>query len=459
MYFYRAAYVAKIKDSLSQPGNIPHRPSMIGIHQGDDFNFVLQTMQDMGATVLGLDQRFQQNVVLKGAPDMFGLSDAQIAKVPPYVQYLKCNGQIETGDPGCKDHKFNLTMCEKRKAMTSWHPGWKYHALVGNELAMTVLEVVEDALQNMIAAQPAAFETMEQLQTRLQSQLQALNQEEQADYSKLLDSPLPEDFGPHLEKWWGEEDARNHLKDMDIELFYKNPVFCHTAVLPAEIRFQGLLTENFTHTTNDIYDQTYEMAVMLPKIQEVENPGRRSNAEPKPYRDPRPEKADLMVLAGAPGEYQDCEDYLNLDKKDFFYISSAQDGWRSLTLPNDSEKQFYTEFDTNNQKGWILACLSRCDWGKCAEGDLQPYFGYRRPKARKDKPAPTEAEIKAMGTIEMEINGQKVTEASNMHSCYALKNSKGHVWQPNSNGQYEIRAKITNAEKYAYLRFSSFVVL
>ena len=50
MYFYRAARIAKLKDSLSQPGNIPHRPSLLGIHQGDDYNQVLQTFQEMGAT-------------------------------------------------------------------------------------------------------------------------------------------------------------------------------------------------------------------------------------------------------------------------------------------------------------------------------------------------------------------------------------------------------------------------
>jgi hypothetical protein len=50
MYFYRAARMAKLRDSLSQPENIPHRPSLLGIHQGDDYNQVLQTFQEMGAT-------------------------------------------------------------------------------------------------------------------------------------------------------------------------------------------------------------------------------------------------------------------------------------------------------------------------------------------------------------------------------------------------------------------------
>ena len=56
---------------------------------------------------------------MEAAPDMFGMSDAQIEKVPPYVQYLKCEEKVESGDPGCKDNKFNLTMCEKVRTIST----------------------------------------------------------------------------------------------------------------------------------------------------------------------------------------------------------------------------------------------------------------------------------------------------------------------------------------------------
>ena len=324
---------------------------------------------------------------------------------------------------------------------------------------MTVLAAIEDALVNMAEAQPqGGTESTEELQSRLQTQLNSLNQEEEKDYNNLLDSPIPKILEPHIERWWLEKDVITHLKDLEMESFFKDPIFCHTAILPAEIRFKGLLTENSTHTTDSIYDQTYEKAVMLNDIQSLENPGRRDDSEPVAYVDPRPEKAEQFVLGGLDGEYQDCEEHLNLDKKDFFYISSRSD-WRTLTLPNDAEKEYYTEYDAKNQKGYILACLAKCDWGKCPAGDIQPYFGYLRPEPRKGQQGLSEAEIKAMGKIEMVINGEKVTEASNMHSCYALKNKKGHVWQPNENGQYEIRGRISGTNDYSYLRFSSFVFL
>ena len=44
MYAYQAAKVSRLQE-LSQPGNIPHRPALVGIHLSPPRNTVLHEMQ------------------------------------------------------------------------------------------------------------------------------------------------------------------------------------------------------------------------------------------------------------------------------------------------------------------------------------------------------------------------------------------------------------------------------
>lgn len=46
LYAYRTARLSQLQDQFSQPGNIRHRPSLISLHQNDDNNVVLDTMQN-----------------------------------------------------------------------------------------------------------------------------------------------------------------------------------------------------------------------------------------------------------------------------------------------------------------------------------------------------------------------------------------------------------------------------
>jgi len=55
-------------------------------------------MQELGMTTLGMDKTFMEKYIYKAIPDMFGKKDAEIAKTPPFVQYLKCEDKIEKGD-------------------------------------------------------------------------------------------------------------------------------------------------------------------------------------------------------------------------------------------------------------------------------------------------------------------------------------------------------------------------
>lgn len=123
LYAYKAAGISKATNSFSQPGKVAYRPALIALHQGNDKNLCIDEMQKLGMTTLGFDNDYMHNVIEAALPDMFGMTDQQIENLPPWVRYLKCGGGIEVGDPGCKDNKFNNTICDVRKARVSWHPG------------------------------------------------------------------------------------------------------------------------------------------------------------------------------------------------------------------------------------------------------------------------------------------------------------------------------------------------
>jgi hypothetical protein len=170
-------------------------------------------------------------------------------------------------------------------------------------------------------------------------------------------------------------------------------------------------------------------------------------------------------LAGLDREREEwCEDLTAMDMKDYWFVSSRE-GWKTLTIPNNSEQQYYKEFDFHNHKGWIFVCICRCDWGKCAEGDMAKQFGWWWDP---NKEKPSEEELKAMGHIEMEVNGVRVTEASDLHLCTALMHDDPdpnlrHIWKPNAEGKYEFRVRIADTDptrrQFSYLRISSFIFL
>jgi hypothetical protein len=238
----------------------------------------------------------------------------------------------------------------------SWHPGFKYQALVGNLMAITILDAVEDALLGL-GDLGATGDDIEEAKMLMSKKLGDLDRAERMDYEKIFSEPFPEEIKLHLGRWWSEQ-QKEHLTDFDLESFFKDQSFCHTAVLPAEIRFKGLLTENLT-TAGTILDQSYDTGVSWSDITSAESPNKRTAREPAPYKDPLHEEKDgKMRLIQDDGQRQNCEEHLNLDYKDWFHAGSVAD-WQTLVLPNDLEKRYYNEFDAKNSKGYILACLSR----------------------------------------------------------------------------------------------------
>jgi hypothetical protein len=197
-------------------------------------------------TVLGYDEAHAKTV-LATFPDMFGMTREQIATLPPYIQYFKCEGKTEAGEPGCDANKFNNTLCAQRNGKTtSWYPGWKYHALVGHMMAFTILQVITDSLEGLIQSEPKQPEATPEKLARVAVQLQQLDAAEQADYENIFTTPVPDSILQHFDgALWTrghKEERKDAMKHMPLEMFIKEATFCHTAMLPAEIRYNGLLT-------------------------------------------------------------------------------------------------------------------------------------------------------------------------------------------------------------------------
>ena len=83
---------------------------------------------------------------------------------------------------------------------------------------------------------------------------------------------------------------------------------------------------------------------------------------------------------------------------------------------------------------------------------------YKESGAQK-KNSLSETDRAKYGQLEITINGEKVTEASDMNTCYALKNHNGHIWRPNANGKFDIQIQIKDATDYSFVRISSFILL
>lgn len=450
LYAYRTARLSQ-QDTYSQPGNIKHRPSLIGLHHNDDVTELLHIMQGLGMTVLGMDRPLKSTVE-KSFPDMFGMSDAEIQALPPMVKYMRCQEKIEAGEPGCQDNKYNDIACPKRRAKASWHPGLKYHALIGHLLAHTVLEVFDQALEQMVNAEPPG-ETLEAKKARIEQKLRELDAAEQASYDNIFNSPIHPKVLNWFEQYqWKGDNKERHKAEMSsfpLQWLIRQPVMCHTAMLPAEIRYKGILTENFDKV-GTVLDGNYEKALFQHDvIAAMENPPQAAQRQAAEYKYDTPGKEGLMLLAAKDDERdRDCELMTNADNKDFFYVSSAED-WRHLVLPNDAEKAYYTEF--NEPKGYIFFCMAKCDWGNCPQGDIRKQV----MEFSKDP---------EYGGITIEINLVKVTSQNCMNSCCAVKHdhpepNKQFIWQPNAEGKYDIRAKIDPGNKYGYARFSSFILL
>ena len=406
-YFKKLFYANRI-------GMNRNKPAIVDLNiAGRQFNNRLEQIkivEDQGLTAMYMNPEKWQDLE-KGIPDMFGMSEDQMSKIAPYARDLKCKGILEKGDPTCGDKKFNKAICPLREGMTSWHPGWRVHAAYGTIMGLFLSDMLIDAIKEL------GLEPYDSAK-----KLGSLIAEEEAEYSTFYVSQ-PQITGASVGDFFEFEDEV--LVNVIARMFRKTRIICHTALLPAEIRYLGILTE-----TDMVGTHGYEKGVS------------QMQADSDVASESEKHKRQMRLTFDTSTRQANCPVDVKWDYKDFFY-TTQNDGWTSLTVPNKAEMEYYIGEGAYEPEGVIVLCFVKCDWGKCPEGEMQTN------------------EI-VDGQLKLEVNGVMVTNVTKLEECGILQHSTGdYHFKPNSEGQFELRVLIGTAEKEGkvpFTRITSIVV-
>jgi hypothetical protein len=273
------------------------------------------------------------------------------------------------------------------------HHHRKSHAVTGNLLALFMIEVLEGAIYELVTTKDSIDDVWKRVRAEDNNDRKIFAN---ANIPDMLDPSLPFDLNPDLKK----------------EIIFGKTAMCHTGILPAEIRHLGLLS--VTSRKKGFYD--FEPAMLRSVADSQENP------------------TDEMRLVMDDNSRQVCDEILEMDYKDYFYLSQKE-GKKKLALPNMREKKYYKS--TRQLEGIIMLCFGLCSWGKCPAGDIRP-------------------EHIAEGKVKMDVNGQDVAGVTPYGTCAILQHKTGHKFTANSEGVYEISAVIK--EENNYMRLLSVII-
>ena len=309
---------------------------------------------------------------------------------------LRCREAIEGGHEQCWDEKYNVTVCEDRPGRVSWHSGWKQNAILGNLAAFFLLEVMEDALTEMVGSEkdPSAF-------------FKELQDGEDDDFERFRTAAVSDYFELMLDK--ADRDG------LDVSLLVQGHNFCHTARLPAEIRYKGILTER-PPTDDSLF---YEKSMLQEEADSTVNSEGRMR----------------LVYSKDDNDQVECNHTRTLDRSDYFYTTTTED-WNMIVLPNDAELREYGKGEP--LQGILAICFAACPYNKC-------------PRTNMDLEAFEEK------LFEMSVNGMAVFKMVEFGGgCVLLQNAEGYQWKPNEDGKFDFRARVLQPD--SALRIGSFIL-
>lgn len=281
-------------------------------------------------------------------------------------------------------------------------------ALWGNLLALFLSDTLLDLITELGAPAYNRSELLAQLQS-----------EEDADYEKFKSSYAPDIIEYHLVPI--EDDL---VDDKNVSFLFRSPSICHTARLPAETRHLGILTES---KQVGVHDYEYFKGISMKQAKTMTQGNASVSTMPLVYDQDDREQCDQAEIK---------RDYM-----DWFMVSSAM-GPKTLTVPNDAERQAYGR-ESEKLQGILLLCVVGCPWGRCKDGELQ-------------------LDAILNGTLQIDVNDRPVKNITEFRSdCGILRGEKGHRWQPNNAGQYVLKASVSAVQNstFSFIRISSFIVL
>mmetsp|Transcript_27569 Transcript_27569/g.67041 ORF Transcript_27569/g.67041 Transcript_27569/m.67041 type:complete len:747 (-) Transcript_27569:31-2271(-) len=285
-------------------------------------------------------------------PDGIPISDQEAQKIPKMARNLKCNRRLE-GKDLCFGNKWSCNekiqadgvdcICPHIGKRSSWHMGYKAHALQGHMLALPFIQMLLEALRELAATRTTTDDS-EQLLADLQEQ-------EDADFKLFMESPLLDVLSTAYETL-GEK------TDPLYETWFRGPSICRTSYLPSQSRFLGLMTDsgktgNVAIYTHEIYDTG-----------DFEASGRDANGSFVYLDDATPPAGKFSLVANKEeragfkdikSHEAECPAIVMPDYKDVFY-APVLDGKASFTFPNKKEKEYYG-YDPKLFKGVIALML------------------------------------------------------------------------------------------------------
>jgi hypothetical protein len=301
------------------------------------------------------------------------------------IRFFMCE-QRETAKECLAAKYFTLPGCDS--GQKSNHPGWKEHQFKGMLIGHFMLDVLEEALITLDAMKRP---TGQYSVVRSQVILDQLTVLHQRDVQNASSSPIPPSY-PGI-----DEDL---MRLFTPSLFFRGKSVCHTALLPAQSRFLGHVTESGkVGSPEGGYDTGENKAIC---------------------------KADhnQLPLAYESSDRHRCPS-AKIDHKDFFYLRN-QDGWLHSTVPTRSEIQAYQQ---NDPQGVIMVCLQVCPMDRCSDD----YVGFGQSSDH------------GHAKISMKVDGREVKNFLNLdHRCQVLESDTGIRWGPGQadGGRYKLSFRL-----------------
>lgn len=377
-----------------------------GFESHSDYNRFLDDNSSMSVFTIGLIGR----AMLPSSDD----EKVNVDNLPSGVKNYICGrGFPEIGD--CEGHKWDVKACTDIGKyvgfQVGWHNGWKDHLFIGRSIAAFLVEMLSDSIAEL--SEPPE-EVGEPIPSLTRDYLNYLLQQEARDRDAFFESPVPAIIMTWLNNSYSSLFPRS------------NTAACHTARLPADSRFQGLVLESHV-STSYLYGgrTTYNMT----------SEGYPHGREPEP----QPDQEIHPVLSY---DYRaDCP-FTDIDTKDFFYVRPS-DGWKKMIVPNPSEEAYYSSIkDSSQRHGYVMICDKTFDWG-----NAPPHYVSVSQLGNSTY----------IGDVSITINGIKVAGATHTDGCFVMFHEAGYNFENSTNNSYEIRLRV-NKEGVGMM-ISSVIVL
>ncbi|CAJ1962131.1 unnamed protein product [Cylindrotheca closterium] len=397
----------------------PGRPALLYIEGNGQANHGGRGLEEEGLAVFKADMhsvptvtRSANNKIPDSAPGGIRLSDEELEKLPPYLQALKCNGNL-AGKPFCNGRKWSCTMediengkqcaCPKVGKRSSWHMGYRMHALLGHLISLSFMEIFIEALEEI---------TTSSKESNTQALYEELRQAEDQEFEAFKAKPVFDKIAFNQSRY---SEIYNNTELF--ETFFKGDSVCRTSLVPSQTRYLGISTnsDKVAPGPQPGWAETYDVGVPLHI-----SAGKYTydeGQEPIPGIVQQTAKIDLRVRSDEFRKY--CSQIVMPDYKDWLY-GPLKDGKTTMIFPNEKEKEYYG-YDPSKFKGYL--------------GLVPTLFGETAGKG-----VSSDISFNAFETnVRATVNGKKVGKFHMVNQMILLVDESGsYKWEPSENNDYVI---------------------